>query len=255
MKFTIIIADGTGRPMRVRSTVSDEDVKAHKNGSSCSNLTVLQKVLLNIVHPSPKAACPYSMEGKSFTPSRRASQKLEDSFERMLFLGVQANICVAVYNLAVCRTDKLAPRNVDIPFQKYFLYKMSDVPIVHYKYLDTILHRLAVPTCRTDWTLVKFFALHYLNNPITRPRFDLVQEWAHHEVLGFSLALVLREDGKEEEFFGLFLNKYKKIVADFIYKEIVGRKVSPNELAEKVKRAMHIQNLLPTKKLEDDGFL
>ena len=117
MKFTVIIADGTGRPMRVRSTISDGDVKEYIDGSPCSNLTVLQKVLLSLVHPNPKAACPYSLEGKSFTPSRRASQKLEDSFERMLFLGVQANICIAVYNLAVCRTDKLAPRNVDILFQ------------------------------------------------------------------------------------------------------------------------------------------
>ena len=254
MNFNITITDG-GVKKRVRSVISDDIVRAYIKGGPYHGLTVLQKVLLNLVHPNPNTGCPFSMEGKSFTPSGRASQKLEDSFERMLFLGVQANICIAVYNLAVCRTDKLATRGVDLEFQKHFLYAMSDVPLLHYKYLDSVLHRLAVPACGTTWALVKFFALHYLNNPITRPRFDLVQEWAHHEVLGFSLALVLREDGAEEKFFGLFLGKYKKIVSDFIYQEIIGRKTPPSELEEKIKLAFDIKNLLPTKKLEEDDFL
>ena len=254
MKINISIT-GRGPAQRVRLFVSDEDFDSYMNGDPCRHLNLRQKNALLLLKLDRQPTKAYSLEGRGFVPSNRASQKVKDSFDRMLFLGVQAEICIAVYGLAVCRTEKLSPKNVDIQLQEHFLFSHSDIFSCHYEYLRSVIHRLAVPSCRTSWTLVRFFTLHYLNNPSTRPKFEFIQSWAPSEVLGFSLALVLREDGAEEKFFGLFLGKYKKIVSDFIYQEIIGRKTPPSELEEKIKLAFDIKNLLPTKKLEVDDFL
>ena len=48
------------------------------------------------------------------------------------------------------------------------------------------------------------------------PEFELRPEWMASEALGFSLALALKEDGKERIFFGKNYEEAKKMVVDFV---------------------------------------
>lgn len=254
MKFNISIT-GNGKPQRTRLFISEEDFNLYMSGDPCPHLNLRQKSALLFFKLQNQPTNAHSLAGKGFVPSKRASQKLKESFERMLFLGVQAEICIAVYGLAVCRTERLSPKNVDIQLQEHFLFSHSDIPQCNHDYLRSVITRLAVPACRTSWTLVKFFTFHYLNNPGTRPKFEFISEWAPSEVLGFSLALVLREDKMELDFLGLYYPKKKKIVSDFICQEIIGRNTPPKELEEKIKEALSLKNMLPHKKKEYDDFL